>query len=397
MILHKTRPPAIVLALFLSLIPAFPEAEPLQSPTWGFWLDLPETYEYAAGNGRDRFSFRSAEGAALDLAVYGPGAESSYPSPEALAEDLQRRLGNRGDTSYFEYRGRKAALLELAFPDPSNKPSAGGAPGARLEGWAFCVELDPAEGSGGRGAKPLLAALAYGPAGTPGLQVLHLSALDSIAPARGDRLAPGPVTEFSYPREKPKRAALGDSGLSAVIDEVDAEAAQALVDREFAVLRGHASTPRWKEAWKRFYRAVYRDSFDRLADAAFVLERSWQTGEGRRLAEKALAWVQSFRYERDLMGSDFVNLVSAALEGRGDCDSRAMLWAVILERANIPAAIMVSREYNHAMGLADLSGGGARFEMEGVRWVVAETTDQVALGLIGADTADSAQWLGISF
>jgi hypothetical protein len=180
------------------------------------------------------------------------------------------------------------------------------------------------------------------------------------------------------------------------VDAVDPEAAQALVDREFALLRLQAATPHWQEAWKRFYRAIYRDSFDRLADAAFTLERSWR-GEPREFAEKALGWVQSFHYERDLMGSDFVNLVSAALEGRGDCDSRAMLWAVILEQANIPAAIMVSREYGHAMGLADLEGPGARFEMGGISWLAAETTAPVALGLIDRDTAGSDHWLGISF
>jgi hypothetical protein len=97
------------------------------------------------------------------------------------------------------------------------------------------------------------------------------------------------------------------------------------------------------------------------------------------------------------MGSDFVNLVSAATEGRGDCDSRALLWAVILEQANIPAAIMVSRDYGHAMGLAGLDGAGARFDLEGKSWLVAETTAIVPLGLIGAGVSETSKWLGVSF
>jgi len=107
--------------------------------------------------------------------------------------------------------------------------------------------------------------------------------------------------------------------------------------------------------------------------------------------------VQGFAYERDLEGSDFVNLVTALSEGRGDCDSRSMLWAMFLEQANIPSAIMVSRNHSHAMGLADVPGAGARFDSGGKKWLVAETTDKVGIGLISADKSDIASWLGVTF
>jgi hypothetical protein len=211
---------------------------------------------------------------------------------------------------------------------------------------------------------------------------------------------------------------LANTHASALFDRVDAEAAQFLADREFKVLLRYAEGPQWKEAWIRFYRMIYRDAWDRLADAAFSLERIWNldaagdepasnrappgkeadpTAADRETAARALAWVQSFTYERNLLGSDFVNPVSAALEGRGDCDSRAILWAIVLGHANIPAAIMVSREYGHAMGLADLDGPGARFEAEGRNWLVAETTAPVAPGLIAAGNADPAKWIGVTF
>jgi hypothetical protein len=129
------------------------------------------------------------------------------------------------------------------------------------------------------------------------------------------------------------------------------------VDREFEVLRRQADSPRWQQAWTRFYRAIHRDSYSRLSEVASALLRHWsQTASAGDLPSQALGWVQSFAYERNFMGSDFVNPVSAALEGRGDCDSRAMLWAIILEQAGIPAAIMVSAHYSHAMGLVDLAG-----------------------------------------
>jgi hypothetical protein len=410
-----------ILPCLLLLFPVFAGASPLFSPTWGFRLDLPEGFEFTAGDGKEKFSFRGPEGSSFDLIVYPASASnrgSSYTSAEEAAKDVQRRLGSRGDISLFEYRHKKSALIELAFSPPGAPPRQAGA----MAGWGLCIELGPPPGPAAlpapaaspspaappapaAGKKPLLLALAYGPEGKRGLHSLFLSALDSIAPGEGDRRAPGPITEFSYPREKRRvmpLAAFAD--LEAWFYEEDAEAAQALVDREFAVLKRSAGAPRWQEAWKRFYRAVYRDSYDRLADAAFAVERRLNVppGKNRDLAEGALRWVQSFTYERDLMGSDFVNLISAALEGRGDCDSRAMLWAVLLNHADIPAALMVSREYSHAMGLADLEGPGARLPMKDgdgaeKKWLVAETTAAVALGLIGENVSEIDNWLGIDF
>jgi hypothetical protein len=401
---------------FITLIFAAAEARtnPLYSPSWGFHIDLPEGYEFSEGDGKNQFSFRSRFGTFLDIVVY-----TGKSSVEELAGEIEKKLSARGERHAYDNNRKKAVLSQLNFPDPQKRP-----PG--LSGWAFCVELK----TPGNGAAPMLFVFAYGPRGDA-FQSLHLSVLDSIAPAEEDRLLPGPVTAFSYPAGEWERRPLAGTGKEAWFRKGDAEAAQALVDREFAVLRHYVDSPLWKEAWKRFYRAIYRDSFDRLKDAAFMLERIWaagnpgetaadgptadnhsaenpagnapgkRSGEARIFAEKVLAWVQNFKYERNLMGSDFVNLVSAVQDGRGDCDSRALLWAIILEQAAIPSAIMVSREFGHAMGLADLEGEGARFLFtEGgreYRWLVAETTARVGIGRIGENVSEITKWLGIVF
>jgi hypothetical protein len=320
--------------------------------------------------------------------VYDSG---TYSSLEVCTEGVKQQLRSLGDITYFDYHGKKAALMEMMMDDPEQP----------LVGWAFFVELPD--------HKAYMTALAYGASDIENLQSFHFSVIDSIIPANSDRLSPGPITEFTYPRGAPQETFLAGGKYQAVIHEGDAEAAQALVDREFTVLTAYIDSPLWQEAWIRFYRAIYRDSYERLADAAFVVERSLflesqnqsntedDKGESRIFAEKALEWVQSFTYERDLMGSDFVNLVSAAVEGRGDCDSRALLWALFLQRNNIPAAIMVSKDYSHAMGLADLSGTGARFNFQDKKWLVAETTAMVPLGLIGEGVSDPQYWLGMSF
>jgi hypothetical protein len=424
----RLRGPAGGLLFFLFFPGVFAFSSPLYSPTWGFRIDLPEGYEYTGGDGKNRFSFQNEKGANFDLAVYPERGKTM----KALVDETNRRLGNQGDVAFFEYGDKQAALIELQFPDPAAGDQGGRGSAPVIEGWGLCVEMENTGTGGGTGegtsggparpgsagktgnsgnaagdGPPLLLALAYGQAGKNDLISLHLSALDSIAPSEAERRFPGPVMSFGYPRGELRKIPLAGLGVEALCAENDAEAAQALIDREFAILRGYLFSPQWREAWIRFYRLIYRDSWERLADAAFQLERYWNAGPGgtappaaeenRLLAGKVLAWVQSFAYERDLMGSDLVNLVSAAFEGRGDCDSRALLWAMVLAQADIPSAIMVSQNYSHAMGLADLEGPGARFDLEGKKWLVAETTAPVDLGLIGKEMSDIESWTGVNF
>jgi hypothetical protein len=354
-------------------------ASPLHSATWGFRLDLPEGYEYADGNNQDRYSFQGPNKAMFDVIVYN----GVYQNVEQMANDINSRLDNSGEIALFEYEGKSAALMDLHFKG--------------FSGWGLCVELAK---NNAAAKTPFLCALAYSPSSGADMDLFHISALDSIAPSDLEARRPGPVMEFSYPRGEAREIPVKGTGVSVLIRENDAEAAQALVDREFNLLRNYENAPNWQQAWIRFYRAIYRDSWDRIANALFRLEREWNSGQSqseRAFAEKALAFVQGFTYDRDLEGSDFVNLVTAISEGRGDCDSRSMLLAMILEQADIPAAMMVSRNHSHAMGLADIPGNGARFESGGKKWLVAETTDKVGIGLISADMSDIASWLGVIF
>jgi len=369
--------PSFIILSALILCPLY--GEPLHSPTWGFSIDLPEGYQYTDGDKANRFSFEGPLGNKFDITVY----HDAHQTMKELVENVNLRLKNKGDTIFFEYRDKLAALIELTFDD--------------YAGWGLCVELEKSRA--GQNA-PLLLAVAYGKAAQKDANLYHLSALDSITPSRAEQHYPGPVTEFGYPRGEYVKIRIANTSLEAWIRENDAEAAQALVDREFALLRRYLLLDKWQEAWIRFYRAIYRDSWDRLIHTAFQLERHWQQAAPDLkldFARAALAFVQGFRYERDLQGSDFVNLVTAAREGRGDCDSRAMLWAIILTQANIPAAMMVSRKHSHAMGLADIEGPGARFEAGGKKWLVAETNAAVDIGLIAQNQSEIDAWLGVVF
>jgi len=358
-------------------------SESLYSPTWGFKVNLPEGYEYINGDGKDQFSFTGPDGAMFDMVVYN----GAFSSIKEMAGDITKKLGNKGGIDYFKYKEKQAAIIELNFGSST--------------GWGLCVELAAGASSGKKGT--MLLALAYGSADKSDQHLFHFSALDSIIPSDEEQYYPGPITEYSYPRGKRKQVKLGSSGITAAIFENDAAAAQTLIEREFSILTTYLNSPNQKEAWIRYYRVIFRDSVDRVTDAVTALGKKWgadtlSSGQAERaFAGKALAFVQGFKYERNFKGADFLNLVSAVTEGRGDCDSRAMLWAIILSNAGIPASMMVSPHYSHAMGLAAIDGTGARFEHSGAKWLVAETTANVDIGLIAEDVSDPQHWIGILF
>jgi hypothetical protein len=367
--------------LFLLIfIPALNFAEPMYSPTWGFLLDLPEGYEYIDGDARDRFSFKGPGEAMFDIAVYS----GSYANVRELVNDVNRRIGNQGEVDFYQYNKRQAAIMKLSFDNN--------------DGWGLAVELDS---SGGQ--KPLLIALAYSKAFVEELELFHISALDSICPSRAERGYPGPVIEYSYPRGEQKRVSLDNGNLNFMIRENDAEASQVLIEREFQILQNYVNSQLLQMAWRRYYRFIYRDSYDRIANAASIIVRSWGgppssgNAERRAFAQRALTLVQGYKYERDFSGSDFLNLVTAVTENRGDCDVRAMIFAIIMSKADIRAAMMISQQYSHAMGLVEIDGGGARFESYGTQWLVAETTANVDIGLIAQDVSDKDHWLGVIF
>jgi hypothetical protein len=232
--------------------------------------------------------------------------------------------------------------------------------------------------------------------------------------------------------------------------------AQETVEREYRVLTPYGAQPALMHAaMKRFYRMVWRDSQASLEYLALELSRAWdsgawagkersptlggaekeseapaQTGAGvvsgraasaaaaaspaspasaaagprfgapaqsREYAAALLAWTQEWRYERSPQGSDVVNPLSAAMEGRGDCDSRALVLISLLRRENIEGILLISLVHEHALGAFDLPGAGARYPYDGRQWLVAETTAKVDIGLIDQQQSGIADWFAIDF
>ncbi|HTX73030.1 MAG TPA: hypothetical protein VMC79_09420 [Rectinemataceae bacterium] len=389
----------------LLLAPAALSAKQLGSD-FGFVVDMPAGFVPGEGDGKTKFSYTDPnDGMEFDIRVYEPGR---FATVEALAADIKSRLASTGEVDSFSYEGRKAVLEELNFA----------LNGVTEKGYAILIQGRPSPPtataapsatapSSGPGSAPLqsepsFALLAF--SGADHFEAyadLLLSCLDSFSIDSAALRSPGPLSQYVLPwppqRTQTKTVRL-PGGSSAELPWSDEEGAQEVdtATREYKVLASYAeSQDLWVDAWARFYRMVYRESAARLDRLSLEFSRLLPPNDPTEDARQVLAWVQGFVYQRDEKGIDFVTPLHAAFEQRGDCDSRAIVMAIILERLGIDCVLMLSREYSHAMLGVNVPGGGQRFPWKGTSYLVAETTAKVGLGMIAASQSDFSKWLGV--
>lgn len=372
----KNLPGRYVMILIFLIITTFTlPAEILVSEEWGYALDLPEGFalEQKEGSTRYRFSHNMFP-VTLQIAIYGL---DDFSSAEETLRHVTGQYKSTGEQVAFSWRFREAAIARLAFE--------GGA------GWAACAELADDKGY-------LVLAIHTDEKQAVAMEAVMISTLDSIATDRGAWHDTGPMTAFAWAPEAPVAGSVscGERTVLVPFNTVDAPANQAVVDREFSLLTAYLDTPFVYPAWERYYRVIYRDAWKRLEKAAFLMESCMGESTEEKLAT-LLGWTQKFSYQRNHDGADFVSLPEAFLQRTGDCDSRALLLVLLLKQMGIDGILLISPEYSHALAAIDCPGEGARFAYDGKKYLIAETTANVAPGLIDSSMADPEKWFAIRF
>ena len=354
----------------------------------GIFIDMPSGFTPGEGDGKTRFSYLGPdEELELDILIVEPGR---FRTAEDMAAGFLGKLGSTGQTSSFTYEGRKAAISELFF-SLNDVPQ---------RGYALFISGSPLPSGRAPSARGY-ALLAHTRASLFDSTVdFIMSCLDAFSIDRAARRSPGPISQFMLrwpaPRPARKTAVLPGRRIELPWSPEEAQEELSTVEREYRVLTTSLATGTlWIDAWARFYRMVYRQSAARLDGFTEAFARTLPADDPTESARRILAWVQGFVFERDLSGLDFVPPLAAAFEGRGDCDSRAVVMAIVLERLGIDCVLMLSREYSHAMLAVDVPGGGQRFPFKGTEYLVAETTAKVGLGMIDSSQADFSKWLGV--
>ncbi len=359
----------------------FISAEEIYMEELGFVVDLPIGWDVMDVS-ETRYTFNDFTGDAfLQIKVY-PG--DTYESAETMFDEVGKKLQASGEGELFDYYGRQAIFAIINFASGN----------FQYRGYGIFAD----------GLDYDLAVISFcSPEQSTKLNDYIVSALDSFSLNTGGRQLPGPVSTYylsSYTEKDRKTAATVFEGESVIwqVDMHAVETSQTLIEREARILADYRPQDEaGVEAWKRFYRMIYRDCYSKLDyPAALIEERLSDSNDSYNTAVRLLDWLQGFNYSRT-GGSDLLSPLYAAAFEDGDCDSRALLYTILLNHYGIDSVVMVSAVHSHAMGTADVPGPGARMRYKDKAYLVAETTADVALGQIASDMSDPANWVVIPF
>ncbi|MBI9103099.1 MAG: hypothetical protein JEY99_11850 [Spirochaetales bacterium] len=368
----------LILLILLLLTPV--SAKEYFLEPMGCYLDIPQGWEPVEITDTKATFTDTAQKGYLQIKVSPADTWASSPEIfEAIGNQIQ--ADSEGDE--FIYLGNDTAFATYLFPIGETFYQGFG---VLINGEDFdWVILAFAE------------ALVYEP-----YQFFLLSALDSFSINVDGLYNPGPVSQyFQYSYDEADFFQdifyFEDEDFLFEFDGNGMETAELVVERETAVLGRY--TPEDVDAWSRYYRMIYRDNYKRVDGLfrQFLFNGLKRSEEPVKIAGRLLAWIQDFEYSRTGTVTDFLPPLSALYNYTGDCDSLGLLYVILLKHYGIDSILMVSSEYSHALAAVDVEGEGARFPFQEKGYMIAETTDKVALGMIAASMADPAKWLGISF
>lgn len=356
-------------------------AEILNSPTWGYSVDLPEEFVLVDKNGADSYMFENAfVSSTVILKAYKKEKFSS--SLEAM-ETVMKQLGAEFECAETDWRNTDCIISQFAF-------NLGGASNT---GWAVSSLLQDSKG--------YVVMLCYTPTDVfYDLEQFVISCVDSLCIDYGSYYSPGPLTSFAFPKGEVQNHTVEIAGekIDFPLNSSDIEADRFVVEREYSVLCLYQDSEMWVEAWQRYYRQVYKNAYSRLKIAAFnIYNRLIKTCKSENpeieLAQKLLSWTQGFDYVRDFTSTDFTP-ITASITGTGsDCDSRAMLLACLLHHMNYDTCLFVSAEFSHSLFGIVLDKAGAKINIDGRQFLLGETTAQVDIGLVPANMNQTDKWI----
>lgn len=364
-------------------------AEQLYSPTWGYSLDLPEGFALTNSESNFHYLFQhTILPVDLQIALY---KNEEFEDVQKTAEHIFSQLKMAHKDIQFMWRNRPALLSMVNFiysPSKEYKQK-------ELSGWLLTLEL-PNNSS-------KLVLLSYtDKEKSAQCEPLMVSALDTVFTDALSYIEPGPITAALYPKTGTMETEyfFNNKKIKFSLDKSDAEANKSVIEREFSLLTVYLNSEHLVEAWKRYYKIIFRDSWSRIYPATAAIQSEFSllgTENAERATKEVLFFVQNFQYERNRNGSDLMNLPQAFLEKRGDCDCRSLLMTLILKQLNIDAFLLISGTKSHALAGVDCEGSGACFSHNGKNYLLAETTAHVPLGEIDDEMSNPEDWFAVDF
>lgn len=230
------------------------------------------------------------------------------------------------------------------------------------------------------------------------------SAIDSFAIGKKGELKPGPMSAFmdATPTRKSNVYTVDFFGQNLRISasEADFSSAQTLIEREANVMLNYSNDPEnFYNAWKRYYKLIYRDSYERMDSVynALYPYLSQEKYDDYKRAELIMFWLQRYNYKRDLKSSsDLLNPLESVITKTGDCDARSLVMGILLSKFGIKSLLLTSEKVKHAMIAVLCQGDGAVYNYEGESYLTVELTAEALIGEINKSMSDPSLWTPIS-
>ncbi|MCI6591838.1 MAG: hypothetical protein SPK18_02005 [Treponema sp.] len=376
--------------LIIFAITSYSFSEQITDRDFGFSLDIPEGFEIADYTEDGMSYVFSHPNIPVTLVMKLTEEKNAKSAAEVLNKNL-KKLNASGETDSFKWNGTVCGISYFSMSLDDN-----------YSGWAVSAPVKIQD--------YYVILLCYAPESKKGCEQFIISTINSLSINNEYLNTPGIITSYAFPPEGSESVLLkiGGKEIKTSLDKSDEEAAKFVIDLEYSVLNLYANHKMWKEAWQRYYRMIYRDNAGRLQQTAKniydsiypELKKSKPQDADIKYAQALLCWVQTFGYERaqSKIESDFTSL-PASIKGKGsDCDSRSMLVSVLLNYTGIDTAMLISREYSHAVVVTDIPAPGQTFTMEnGREYLFGETTARVTWGMLAQDQADRTKWIPVTF
>ncbi|QEN09094.1 hypothetical protein EXM22_14310 [Oceanispirochaeta crateris] len=341
---------------------------------------LPEGWGLYDQEDEGRIAFANPENSIRFQVTLYPG--SVYDSDtEMMDEHLTGLNIKEKDLSRFMYQGLPCSLADILFETG----------GQQIRGWFLFIDRDDYD--------YYLTAITT-PEDYPSSLPLILSCLDGFSPDQQGRSQPGPISALissGGSEEQEEQLSFEGSQLVYRWSRGREEASRLLIEREATILSSYEDPKLFDEAWKRYYQMIYRDMAYDLENLAFQLSDQLYELDEVNKSEVLLSWLQDFQYGSTDRFSDLLTPTECLLSGTGDCDALALVYGILLNHLEIPAVLMVSREYSHALAAVAVQRKGAHFDLNGTDYVVAEMTKKVDLGQISADMSNLDYWVIVPF
>lgn len=360
--------------------------EIIKNEDFNFTLDIPEGYNLLDSSNDGLSNMYNHENIPVEFISIVYEDEGYFSSKDTL-ESALLKLSATADIDSFTWSNKECALAYVDFYTDQE-----------YTGWALSAPV---------ANNSYLVLICYSPINTESsCQKFIFSTLNSLSIDEYYYNTPGIITTYAFPKQGKKNftTTINKQKITYSLDKSDIDAANFVIDMEYEILLYYANHELVFDAWKRYYRMIYRDNYGRIQNFA---EQVYKTlypiaydnkpkNPDIEYAQYLLSWVQSFPYGRNAGAgnSDFPSIPAILTGQNSDCDSRSMLLCILLEYSGIDTLLLIAPEYSHALAAADINAPGQKiYNKDNDRdYIIGETTAPVTWGMLSQEQADRTKW-----